>query len=103
MGGGNCAFFGCPTSGKHEISLFKIPTVKVSDGEDTKESKQRAREEWLRLILRTREMTPELKKRIEKNNIFICERHFKAECILAGECWFVLCSIRILAYTANCS
>ncbi len=28
-----------------------------------------------------------------KNNIFICERHFKAECILAGECWFVLCSI----------
>ncbi len=39
MGGGNCAFFGCPTSGKHEISLFKIPTVKVSDGEHTKESK----------------------------------------------------------------
>ena len=64
MGGGNFAFFGCPTSGKHEISLFKIPTVKVSDGQHTKESKQRAREEWLRLILRTREMTPELNKRI---------------------------------------
>ena len=53
MGGGNCAFFGCPTSGKHKISLFGIPHVAASDGEQTKHLKLRAREDWLRLILRT--------------------------------------------------
>ena len=29
-------------------------------------------------------MTPELKTRIETNNIYICELHFKLECILTG-------------------
>lgn len=95
MGGGNCAFFGCPTSGKYELSLFKLSTVFDSDGEHTKELKQKAREEWLRLILRTREMTPDLKTRIEKNKIFICERHFKAECILTGinVMWSIACFV----------
>ena len=51
MGGGNCSFFGCPTSGKHKISLFRTPRVAASDGEQT------AREEWIRLILRTRDTT----------------------------------------------
>lgn len=97
MGGGNCAFFGCPTSGKHKISLFRAPSVAASDGEHTKELKRKAREEWLRLVLRTRELTPELKKRIEANNIFICERHFKPECISTGKCFNVVvyCAINI--------
>ena len=85
MGGGNCAFFGCPTSGKHKISLFRIPRVAASDGEQTKHLKQTAREEWIRLILRTRETTEELNKRIEASNVFVCERHFKPECILVGK------------------
>ena len=84
-GGGNCAFFGCPTSGKHKISLFRVSSVAPSDGEHTKEIKLKARKEWLRLVLRKSEMTPKLKKRIEVNNIFICERHFKRECILTGK------------------
>ena len=73
-----------------------------SDGEHTKELKQKAREEWFRLVSRTREMTPDLKMRIEKNKIFICERHFKAECILTGKLLFVWCSVNYLAYTAHC-
>ncbi len=96
MGGGNCAFFGCPTSGKHKLSLFRIPRVSVHDGEHTKQLKQKAREEWVRLILRTRETTEDLKKRIEANNIFVCELHFKPECIVAGILWSIacLCSVK---------
>lgn len=45
MGDGNCAFFVCPTSGKHKISLFRVPSVSASDGEHTKELKRKAREE----------------------------------------------------------
>jgi hypothetical protein len=85
MGGGNCAFFGCPTRGKHKLSLFRIPSVKSADGEYTKELKRKVREEWLCLILRTRETTAELKQRIEANNIFVCELHFKSECIVTGK------------------
>ena len=85
MGGGNCAFYGCPTSGKYNLSLFRIPSVSPSGSEHTNELKGKAREEWIRLILRTRETTKELKKRIEANNIFVCERHFKPECIITGK------------------
>ena len=85
MGGGNCAFSGCPTSGKHNLSLFRIPSVSASGSEHTNELKRKAREEWIRLILRTRETTKELKKEIEANNIFVCERHFKPECIITSK------------------
>ena len=82
MPGQNCAFYGCSTSRRHEYSLFKIPVVGASDGEVTEASKKKAREEWLRLILRTREMTEGLRQQIEGNTIYICELHFKPECIL---------------------
>lgn len=85
MPGRNCAFYGCPTSGKHGISLFKIPVVRADDGEQTSSTKKKAREEWLNVILRTREMTPDLQERIEANNIYICELHFKPECILTSK------------------
>ena len=84
MPGANCAFYGCSTSRKHKLSLFRIPTVAVSDSDHTKSLKQNARAEWLRLVLRTRELTPELQKRIDANNVYICELHFKQECILTG-------------------
>ena len=44
--------------------------------------KNNAHKEWLRVILRTREMAPDLKQRIEKNEIYLCERHFKVEFIV---------------------
>ena len=61
MPGRNCAFFGCATSQKHGLSLFKIPSLRDADSEHTVALKTKAREEWLRLILRTRETTLELK------------------------------------------
>ena len=85
MGGGNCAFYGSPTSGKHNLSLFRTPSVSASGSEHTNELKRKAREEWIRLILRTRETTKELKKEIEANNIFVCELHFKPECNITGK------------------
>ena len=104
MPGENCAFFGCPTSRKHGLSLFKIPLIRANESEVTSALKKKAREEWLRLILRTREMTLELKQRIDANNIYICEPtiyicelhistptiyicelHFKSDCILTSK------------------
>ncbi|XP_028394421.1 uncharacterized protein LOC114518606 [Dendronephthya gigantea] len=81
MGGGN---FCCTTSGKHKLSLFRIPSVKSTDGKHAKELKWKAREEWFRLILRTRETTAEPQQRIEANYFFVCEQHFKPECIVTG-------------------
>ena len=107
MPGANCAFFGCPTSRIHKLSQFKIPTIGAADTDYTKALKRKTREEWLRLILRTRVMTPELKASIETNNIHICELHFKPECILEGNITaadnlYVLLNIHIrgLAYKA---
>jgi hypothetical protein len=68
--GQNCALYGCPTSRTHEgRSLFKIPVVGAADGEETTALKKTAREEWLRLLLRTRQVTADLKNRIETNNL----------------------------------
>ena len=82
MPGANCARFGCSTSRKSDLSLCKIPTPARGDREETVALKNNARTEWLRVILRTREMTPDLKQRIDKNQIYLCERHFKAEFIV---------------------
>ena len=82
MIGSNSALYGCPTSRTHQFAIFKIPVLGAADGEETAAKKRNAREEWLRIILRTRGKTPDLQKQIDGNKIFICERHFKAECIL---------------------
>ena len=76
----NCAFINCPHSRRDEgLSLFKIPTVKSTDMEHTSRIKSEARNAWKTVILRTRQLTKELKERFEKNNIFLCEHHFEAE------------------------
>ena len=78
----NCAFYNCPHSRRYEgLSLFKIPSVKSSDSEHTSRIKAEARNAWKTAILRTRQETSELKERFAKNNIFLCEHHFEAECI----------------------
>ena len=78
----NCAFINCPHSRRYEgLSLFKIPTVKSSDSEHTSRNQINLRLATLGKlsILRTRQLTKELKERSEKNNIFLCEHHFEAE------------------------
>ena len=45
-------------------------------------------------------MTPELKKQIDNNNIYVCEAHFKAECIQSGTILVCITSvIRAYVYT----
>jgi hypothetical protein len=34
MPGENCAFFGCSTSQKHGIGLFKLPCPRADEGEE---------------------------------------------------------------------
>ncbi len=83
MPGRNCAFFGCPTSQKHKLSLFQIPGVSAKQSEYTAAIKKKSREEWLKIILRTREMTRELKTRIHNNNIYVCKHQKAAKVLLA--------------------
>jgi hypothetical protein len=69
----NCALFGCLTSRKSSLLL--------NDGDKTyKALKVTAHKEWLRVVLRTREMTPDLKKGgdVDENNLFLCcEQHLQ--------------------------
>ena len=74
MVGSNCALYGCPMSRTHNFPIFKIPVVGTAKGEETTAKKRTAYEEWLQIILRT--------KQIERSKVFLCEHHFKPECIL---------------------
>ena len=80
----NCAFYGCSSSRKHGLSFFKLPSSRADESKETSELKESARKEWLSIILRTRQQTPDLKKRINEGNIYLCELHFKPECILTS-------------------
>ena len=82
MTGSNCTLFGFSTSRTSNLSLFKIPSAGKADEDETKAKKETARKELLRVVLRTRELTPDLKKRIDASNLFLCELHFKAEFIV---------------------
>ena len=90
MPGANCALYGCGTSRRSDLSLFKIPFPARGDGDETMKLKSDARKEWLRVSLRTGENTPELKKRIDANNIFLCELHFKPELISKRKYLFIV-------------
>ena len=77
--------YGCGTCRRSNLSLFKIPFPARGGGDETVKLKSDARKEWLRVILRTRVNTPELKKRIDANNVFLCELHFKPELMYQRE------------------
>jgi hypothetical protein len=62
--------------------LFKIPSLGKADGDETKAKKETSDKEWLHVILQMLQLTPYLKKRIDANNLFLCELHFKAEFIV---------------------
>ena len=74
MPGSNCSIFGCNTSRRHKgIAIFRLPNAK-KDEETAKWSK-----EMLSIITRDRVMDDNLKKMIEKNNVFVCEKHFREQ------------------------
>ena len=70
MVGSNFALYGCPTSRTHQFTIFKIPVVGPSDGEETAATKRNTRKESLRIILRIREKKADLQKQIVGNKFF---------------------------------
>lgn len=74
----NGTLFGCLTSRKHEIGIFKLHCPWADEGEDITRLKTRQR---IVAYFDTKNMAtmPEMKTRIEKSNIYVCEGHFKPE------------------------
>ena len=60
----NLAFYGCPTSQKLGILLFKIPSVCADESREKTDSTNNERQAWLNLVLRIRELTLELEKKL---------------------------------------
>ena len=86
MLGENCSFYGCSNSRKTpNVSFFKIPTVKSSDSDFTKERKLRARAVWIKALTKTQILDVDLQRQmmlIDQNTVHICEIHFKEEDII---------------------
>ena len=73
MPGENCAFAGCSSNCHHkQISLFKLPTVKD-------ETTKKWRREMVNVITKDRVVDVNFKKQIEKDHVYVCEKHFR-EC-----------------------
>ena len=76
----NCSFHRCSNSRKNPtVSFFKIPRVKSSDSEFTKQKKLPARAEWVRILTKTRVLDADLQRQLNGNSIHVCKIHFKEE------------------------
>ena len=72
MPGDKCAVLGCGSCRRTKgIGLWKLPSQKD-------EAHKKWRKEWLSEITKTREIDQDFKKRLEKDRVFTCEKHFKA-------------------------
>lgn len=80
--------YGCCSSHRYDVSMFKIPRLAKDESEYTAAIKTKARQEWINVIVHNRPLTPELKERIEKSKVYFCELHFKADCILESKFGF---------------
>ena len=92
MPGANCAIFGCGTSRKQKISIFKLPNP--AKGEFHKKCYR----DILNIITRNRVVDEKLKKLIHENKLFICERHFDEDQIYS-HCKFKIS--KFLFYFSN--
>ena len=73
MPGANCSIFGCPVSRRYkEISIFKVPS-------GTNEFKLKWRRDLFNITIKDRVVDQSLRKRIESDKLYICERHFSKE------------------------
>ena len=82
MPGRNCSIYVCPTSRRHkDISIFSLPTVV-----DGNEVTAKWRSELLRVVTKDREIDANFRQQIEKNKIYICEKHFKEEDLYHCKC-----------------
>ena len=71
MPGENCSIVKCGTSRRNSgVGIFQIPNEKKHP---------EWRKAWLGEILKTREPTSDFKAMIAENNVYACEKHFRAD------------------------
>ena len=73
MTGSNCSIVGCNISRRHKgVSIMRIPSGK-------KYGEEQWRKDMLSIITKDRVIDERFQKMIDKNNVFVCEKHFKKE------------------------
>ena len=71
MTGSNCSVYGCNTSRRHKhLSQIRLPNPNKFP---------QWRKDMLAIITRDRVLDKKFKEQIEKNNVYICEKHFRDE------------------------
>ena len=83
MPGANCAIFGCSTSRKHKISIFRVPT---KDDEWSKEWRRKI----VAVITRDRVVDSNLKRQIDNKALYVCEKHYPQDKLLHRKLHFLL-------------
>lgn len=74
MTGSNCSIVNCNTTRRHkDISQIRLPNPKLYP---------EWRKEFLAVITRDRMVDEKFKEQILKNNVYVCEKHFKKEDLL---------------------
>ena len=84
MPGGNCAIFGCPVSRSKKYAGVAIFRVTRRNDEYNNEWRKKI----YNIITKDRVVDSKLKEQMDKQNIFICERHFSQECLNFRKLWF---------------
>ena len=89
MPGRNCAILGCGSCGSNKykgVSLFKYPGISGNLFGKSDEEQAIWRSGFLNSITKDRVIDENLRNQIESGNLYVCEKHFKSENIIAGEC-----------------
>ncbi len=72
MPGDNCAVFGCGSSRRTKgLGIFKLPAP-------TNDHRKKWRRDLLNEITKSRVIDQAFKEKIEKDTVYICERHFQS-------------------------
>ncbi len=73
MPANNCAVFGCGTTRRTKgVGIFKLPAAK-------NEEYKKWRADWLNEITKGCVVDKDFRERLESDQVFMCEKHFKPE------------------------
>ena len=73
MPGDNCAVFGCGSSRRTKgLGIFKLPAP-------SNDSRKKWRRDLLNEITKSRVVDKAFKDKIEKDSVYICEKHFQPD------------------------
>ena len=78
MTGSNCSIVGCSTSRNANKTLeVPIPIMRIPSGK--KYGEEEWRKQMLNIITKDRVIDERFQKMIDKNDVFVCAKHFKEE------------------------